>query len=161
MAVYTVFQPPQRAEEMSPDPERFVFVRDRFCFTAFLFAPIWLLWHRLWIAFIGYLIIGGGLVLAVAIVTRSQAVTAVVALLLAVLMGFEAPTLWRWTLTRRGWHDGGVIVGDDLESAERRFFEGWSTVPPSAPVASTPATLPRAPLHDEVIGLFPESGTTR
>src|SRR5207253_10391383 len=30
MAVYTVHEPPMRADEASPDPDRFVFVRDGF-----------------------------------------------------------------------------------------------------------------------------------
>ena len=31
----------------------------------------------------------------------------------------------RWTLARRGWKNLGVVVGDDLEAAERRFFDAW------------------------------------
>ena len=34
------------------DPERFVFVRDGFHFWAFLLAPLWLLWHRLWLVLV-------------------------------------------------------------------------------------------------------------
>ena len=35
MAVYTVHQPPLRATDAAPDPQRFVFVRDGFYFWAF------------------------------------------------------------------------------------------------------------------------------
>ena len=62
---------------------------------------------------------------AVAIGTGLLALTIVVSILLAVLVGFEAGTLRRFTLSRRGWRNVGIVVGDDLESAERRFFDAW------------------------------------
>jgi hypothetical protein len=46
MAVYTVHEPPMKAEQSQPDPERFVFVRDGFSFWAFLLPPLWMLWRR-------------------------------------------------------------------------------------------------------------------
>jgi hypothetical protein len=84
---------------------------------------------------------------------------------LALLLGFEAGTLRRWTLARRGWVTLGVVIGDDLESAERRFFDAWvkqgggderSVAPPPLPV-------PRGPARSgpDVIGLFPEPGAPR
>ncbi len=42
-------------------PERFVFVRDGFHVWAFMLTPLWLLAHRLWLAFIIY-VVGYGLV---------------------------------------------------------------------------------------------------
>ena len=124
MAVYTVHQPPQRGAA-TPDPERFVFVRDGFSFWALLLGPIWMLWHRMWVVLLGY-----GLVVAVlGWVLRATHVPASVALLvsalLALLIGFEAATLRRLTLARRGFANVGVVVGDDLELAERRFFDAW------------------------------------
>src|SRR5438045_2317340 len=49
MAVYTVHEPPLRASEAAPDPDRFVFVRDGFYGWAFLLGPLWMLRHRLWL----------------------------------------------------------------------------------------------------------------
>ena len=57
MSVYTVHVPPARAQASPPDPERFVFVRDGFSFWAFLLGPLWMLWHRLWLVLIGYLVL--------------------------------------------------------------------------------------------------------
>ena len=76
----------------------------------------------------------------------------------ALLVGFEAATLRRYGLTRRGWKILGVVVGDDLESAERRFFDAWvvGRVPLPAP---TPGVGPAAPAPSgPIIGLFPEPG---
>ena len=66
MPTYTVHAPPPRRGETTSAPERFVFVRDGFHVWAFILAPLWLLAHRLWLAFIiyvvGYGLLGGTLV---------------------------------------------------------------------------------------------------
>ena len=56
MTTYTVHEPPARAGEAAGDPDRFVFVRDGFYFWAFLFGPLWLLWRRLWLVLLLYLV---------------------------------------------------------------------------------------------------------
>ena len=48
-----------------------------------------------------------------------------VGLLIAILVGIEASSLRRWKLARRKFEQVGVVVADDLEMAERRFFDGW------------------------------------
>ena len=47
-------------------------------------------------------------------------------LLLALLMGFEAASLRRWTVSRRNWRQLDIVVADDEETAERRFFDRWT-----------------------------------
>ena len=175
MSIYTVYEPPLKAHESAPDPERFVFVRDGFSFWAFLLAPFWLLRYRLWLAFIGYVIVAIALQIALRLIGASPTVTVIVAALFSLLVGFEAATLRRFTLSRRGWRNVGLVVGDDLESAERRFFDAWvnkawaektwaerSSVD-GAPRASSPAMgvpMARRP-SSEVIGLFPQPGAPR
>ena len=170
MSVYTVYEPPLKAHESAPDPGRFVFVRDGFSFWAFLLAPLWLLRYRLWLAFIGYVIVAIALQIALRLIGASPTVTVIVAALLSLLVGFEAATLRRFTLSRRGWRNVGLVVGDDIESAERRFFDAWvnkvwaerSSVD-GAPRASSPAMgvpMARRP-SSEVIGLFPQPGAPR
>ena len=57
MPVYTVHEPPPREDEDAPTPpDRFAFVRDGFHFWAFLLAPLWMLWHRLWLVLLLYLV---------------------------------------------------------------------------------------------------------
>ena len=51
-------------------------------------------------------------------------------LLIALLMGLEAATLKRWTLARRGWRQLDVVIADDEDAAERRFFDRWSDKAP-------------------------------
>src|SRR4051812_7761133 len=56
MSIYTVHEPPS-TQQSAPDPERLVFVRDGFSFWAFLLTPAWMLWHGLWLVFLGYLVV--------------------------------------------------------------------------------------------------------
>jgi len=160
MAVYTVHEPPTRTEDGLGHAERFAFVRDGFSWPAFLVSPIWMLGHRLWLVLVGYLGLAAALVGVLRLIGASDALGLVLGLL-SLLVGFEASSLRRWTLARRGWINLGVVVGDDLEAAERRFFDAWVAGGPlQAPrqSPSRPASPPGRTLP-EVIGLFPEPGT--
>jgi len=164
MSTYTVHEPPPRKGETSANPDRFVFVRDGFYFWAFLLGPLWLLWRRLWLVTVLYLVVIGVLEAGLWAVKAPGAARVAVGFLLALLIGFEAGTLRRWTLTRRGWKNPGVVVGDDLETAERRFFAAWT--PASAPpaTASMPPPLPKVWKSGEdrdIVGLFPQPGAPR
>jgi len=161
MPTYTVHAPPPRAGETASDPHRFVFVRDGFHGWAFLLAPVWLLAHRLWLVLLGYVVanavIGGVFFLAAAPVW----IDFLGNLLVALLLGFEAATLWRWTLARRGWQSVGFVVSDDEESAERRFFGEWASRAPAPPAPEPKYSTPvrrGPPSGSDVIGLFPEPG---
>ena len=163
MAVYTVHEPLPRKNEASADPERFVFVRDGFHFWAFVLGPLWMLWRRLWVVMLLYVALLIGIELGLWALGASGTVKFVVGFLLALLIGFEAGTLRRWTLTRRGWRNLGVVVGDDVESVERRFFAAWTPriAPISAPRApQTPGKFPRSD-DGRIIGLFPQPGAQR
>jgi hypothetical protein len=166
MSVYTVHQPPLRAAEASPDPERFVFVRDGFNFWAFLLAPLWMLGHRLWLVLLIYLVAIAGIQNAMHYVGVGAAGSAFAALLIAILVGAEASTLRRFTLDRRGYRQVGVVGGTNAEAAERRFFDVWTTTgsdKPSGPPASpaVPPPMPRLPQAPDIVGLFPEPGASR
>src|SRR5947199_7926058 len=54
MPVYTVHGPMANVTQARSAADRLVFVRDGFHFWAFLFGPLWLAWHRLWLALLGY-----------------------------------------------------------------------------------------------------------
>jgi hypothetical protein len=164
MSVYTVHEPPQRFVA-APEAERFAFVRDGFSFWAFLFAPLWMLRHRMWLVLIGYILILGWLEVAVRLFGGSALIGGAISFLISLLVGFEAGTLRRFTLNRRGWTMIGVVSGDDLEDAERRFFDAWvrrAAEPPPIPVsAPPPIPMPRMAQAPQVVGLFPEPGASR
>jgi Protein of unknown function (DUF2628) len=169
MAVYTVHQPPLKKYEVAPDPERFAFVRDGFSFWAFLFGPLWMLWHRMWLVLLGYVVVAVAMQVGLRFVGASGGGSAFAAFMLALLVGLEAGTLRRFTLGRRRWRNVGTIVGGNRETVEQRFFDSWvhgETIVPVSPAASRPSA-PAAPAQrgttpgPDVIGLFPEPGAHR
>jgi Protein of unknown function (DUF2628) len=174
MAVYTVHEPPLRAGAASAEVERFVFVRDGFSWWAFLFAPLWMLWHRMWLVLIGYIVVVGGAKVLALLAGAPNFAVSLIGILLGLLVGLEASTLRRFTLRRRRWRNVGVVSGRNIEEAERRFFDAWlkwPNAPPAPPTARAPsppplppapAPAPRAPSSPSgVIGLFPEPGAGR
>ena len=166
MSIFSVHMPPKTATQSAGDPDRFVFVRDGFSFWAFLLGPVWMLWHGLWLVLLGYLILTGALAAGLRMIGASTQVMFAVAVLIAVLVGLEASTLRRFALARRRWNNIGIVIGDDLELAERRFFHAWTDGEPNAVGSSrptTPVSLPSAgavPASD-IIGLFPQPGGWR
>jgi hypothetical protein len=164
MSIYTVHEPPLRAGAAAPEPDRYVFVRDGFSLWAFLFGPLWMLRHRMWLAFVLYVVISFVLEGLVVVAGASDAVLVTVGFLISLWLGLEAATLRRFTLGRRGWRDVGVISGEDREAAERRFFGAW--LQQSGQAQAQPAMSPQAinssrPATSGVIGLFPEPGASR
>jgi hypothetical protein len=163
MPAYTAHEPPLKSDDAPPDPERFVFVRDGFSLWAFLFGPLWMLRHRMWLVLLGYVTLIAILQGVLFLLGASGTVRAGVGLLLAILTGIEAGTLRRFTLARRGWTHAGVVIGDDVELAERRFFDTWIKSEPGAVAASQPIAPPlhTPPDSTDVIGLFPKPGAPR
>src|SRR5882757_5147522 len=118
MPSYTVHEPPLRKYETEPDPVRFAFVRDGFSFWAFVLGPIWMLRHRLWLVLIGYIILIVGIGIGLHVVRAPVGARLLVGFLIALLFGLEAASLRRWTLSRRGWNNLGVVAAGDAEAAE-------------------------------------------
>jgi hypothetical protein len=159
MATYTVHEPPSRAGEPAGDTDRFVLVRDGFYFWAFLFGPLWMLWRRLWLVLLLYVVAMAAVQAGFWSLGLSGWTKFTLGSLIALLVGFEAGTLRRWTLSRRRWTSVGVVVAPNLEAAEHRFFDAYLADRPSPrPAAPAPAPQPvrMPPPAPEVIGLFPQ-----
>jgi hypothetical protein len=175
MPVYTVHAPVTSSADLGAT-DRFTFIRDGFHVWALLLGPVWLVWHRLWLAVIGWIVVIAAIVVAMASLGVGRGAIFVAACLVALLMGLEAASLWRWTLSRRNWRQLDIVVADDEEAAERRFFDRWtasqrilddqSTIdrgapPPTRHVPGQPFSRPPPLPQSEIIGLFPEPGDSR
>ncbi len=176
MPVYTVHAPTANSVDIAAT-DRFAFVRDGFHFWATLLGPVWLAWHRLWLAMIGWLVLMAGIDVGMVNLGVSLVAIFVADVLLALLVGFEAATLERWTLSRRNWRQLDVVVADDEEAAERRFFDRWTAKqralsndqlavdrgapPPTRDIPGQPFSKPPPLPQSEIIGLFPEPGASR
>ena len=159
MPVFTVHEPPLRATADLPDPERFVFVRDGVYVWAFLLTPLWMLCRGLWVVLLIYAVVAIAIENAMHYAGFGTGSIILVQLLISLLVAVEAATLRRFSLARRGWKNIGVVSGDDLEDAERRFYDAWvravpveRELPPPLPQDSPPTQPP------DIIGLFPEPG---
>jgi len=177
MPVYTVHAPVADGADLAAT-DRIVFVRDGFHFWAAVASVIWLIWNRLWLALIGWVALMLAIDFGMAALGTGRSAILCVDLLLAVLMGFEAATLQRWTLSRRKWRQLDIVVADDEEAAERRFFDRltsrqrglandqWSVdrggPPPTRHVPGQAFSKAPPPLpQGGIIGLFPEPGGSR
>jgi uncharacterized protein DUF2628 len=162
MPAFAILEPPghQHATEHA---DRFVFLPDSFSLGAFLFAPLWMIWRRLWVVLIVYLVGVGSIGYGLRLLGLGWTAAAIVFALIHLLVGLEATSLVRWTRMRHGWRERGIVIGDDLDMAERRFFDNRTalrTAVEPTPVLAT-GQLPAAqvgPSQPDIIGLFPEPG---
>jgi Protein of unknown function (DUF2628) len=175
MPVYTVHAPVANGADIAAT-DRFAFVRDGFHFWAAVLGPVWLAWHRLWLALIGWIVLMAAIDVAMVRLNVASGAIFLADVLLALLLGFEAASLERWTLSRRNWRQLDIVVADDEEAAEHRFFDRWTAKqrslsndqasvdrgapPPTRDIPGQPFSRPPPP-RDEIIGLFPEPGGSR
>jgi Protein of unknown function (DUF2628) len=163
MAAYSVFAPPL-SHPGAAGAERFRFVRDGFSWPAFILGPFWMLFHRLALVVILWLVVAFALGAVIRLLGVPSGTASLVFLLLAFLIGLEASTLQSWTLKRRGWREIGIVVADELEAAERRFFDelhGQDRTDFGTTVPGRIAMLDRSQGGTDVIGLFPEPRGSR
>ncbi len=175
MPAFAVLEPPGHADTAIGEVDRFIFLQEKFGFSAFLFGPLWMIWQRLWLELLVYLLslvaIGSGLY----VLGIGWPAMILIFVLLQLLLGLEAMTLVRGMRIRRGWRDCGIVIADDLDLAERRFFGDRvarraarsvvAGMTPGSPGFSAPQP-PTSPPHSgppgpDVIGLFPEPGGGR
>ena len=176
MPVYTVHAPVTSSADFAA-ADRFVFVRDGFHFWAALFGVVWLAWHRLWLALLGWIVLMIAIDFGMARLGVDGGTIFLTDLLLALLLGFEAASLERWTLSGRKWRQLDIVVADDEEAAEWRFFDRWTarqralsndqlavdrgSPPPTRDIPGQPFSKPPPSPHTDIIGLFPEPGASR
>jgi len=176
MPVYTVHGPVANGADLSA-ADKFILVRDGFHFWAFAASVIWLAWHRLWLALIGWIALTLAIQFGLVALGVSNGAILFADALIAILTGFEAASLQRWTLSRRRWRQLDIVVADNEESAERRFFDRWAAKqrgltndqwavdrgapPPTRNIPGQPFSKPPPLPQGGIIGLFPEPGGSR
>ncbi len=175
MPVYTVHAPVVANAGIAA-ADRFAFVRDGFHFWAALTGGLWLAWHRLWLALLGWILVLAAVAVGLSALGAGGGAIFWANVMVALLMGFEAASLRRWTLSRRNWRQLDIVVARNQETAERRFFDRWAAkqrvlndqaavdrgAPP--PTRDTPGqafSKPPPMPGNSIIGLFPEPGGSR
>ena len=176
MPVYTVHAPVTHSADYRAT-DRFAFIRDGFHVWAALLGVVWLAWHRLWLALLGWIVVMAAIDVGMLKLGTGSGTVFLVNGLLALLLGFEAASLKRWTLSRRNWRQLDIVVADDAETAEHRFFDRWTAKqralsndqaavdrgapPPTRDIPGQPFSKPPPLPRSEIIGLFPEPGASR
>src|SRR5438034_11743048 len=99
MPVYTVHAPLANGADVAAT-DKFVFVRDGFHFWAAVESVIQLLWHRLLLALIGWIVLMIAVQFGMSALGASRGTIFAIDVLIVILMGFAAASLRRWTLSR-------------------------------------------------------------
>jgi hypothetical protein len=122
--------------------EMLVFIKEGFTLSAALFAPLWLLMHRLWWSLLGYALVVTALVLSRALGVLPNPWPSLGVVAVHAFVGLEADAFYRAKLARRGWAMLGTVSGRAREDCERRFFDTWL---PAQPILArlAPADGPR------------------
>ena len=153
MASWTVFEPPGAEPNSFEAADRSAFVKDGWCWPALLIPPVWLLWRRMWLVFLGWLLVMAAVAVAGTLAKVPDPLISGVEALFALWFALEANALRRWTLAGKGWRFAGIATGCDRIEAEHRFFERRADAAPFVP-AATPVMPTRQ--TEAVLGVFPE-----
>ncbi len=167
MTTFTVHAPGNDLLAAARD-DRLVFVPEKASFAAFLVPMLWAPWRRLWIVFLGWIVVTVAIEAIGVLVVASLA--AILSFAFAVWFALAANDLRRWTLERRGHRLVAVVEAGDAEEAEARFLAGLAdparprfgeVETPTAPPAAVPSVPARvAPSRDlpPVVGWAPSTG---
>jgi hypothetical protein len=170
MKAFTVHMPSDLSDDEAP--ERAAFVKDGFCWPALFIPVLWLLWCRLWLVLLGYLI--AVMVIGAVQIIAGEGAATLILIAFAFYFAAEANNARRWSLNRRGWTPAGEAFGRDRDEAEIRYFSDRSrndggdrgdrgnppvpakaTLSPAAAGASV-AGLSVDPDAADIVGLFPQ-----
>ena len=93
MAFYQALIPPPGAGGLREEVEQARLLPESFTFSAFVFGGVWLLYKRLWLAFILYALVWGGLVYAQRQLGFAVGAVVLSQLALGLFLGFEGQNL--------------------------------------------------------------------
>jgi hypothetical protein len=100
-----------------------ILIMEGFCWSAFILSVIWTLWYRMWwvgLGLVGVVLIVYGII---CVLGMDALAACFVSIGTAILFGFLANDLRRWSLARTGFLENGVILGDNQDKALARFLD--------------------------------------
>ena len=100
-----------------------VLVREGFNWPAFLFSGLWALWCRLWLVALGLIALELAWSALAFELVLNPLTQGVISIGLALIIGWLANDLRRWTLFRRGYAEVGVVAANNNDAAMQRFFD--------------------------------------
>lgn len=158
MPSFTVHIPQGRTSQDRLGSERAVFVSDGWSWPAFIFGPFWLLWHRQWLGFAGYVVLWLAFTYLGRAVGLHPLAASLLSTLLNVALALEGGQIRRWSLARAGMPQAAVVSAPTISDAEVKYFIAAGQAA-SLRGERQPASSPAWPNRDvPVIGSFPEPG---
>ncbi len=166
MALYSVYLPRAWDGTRASLVDQARLVPDGFSFWGFLFPLLWLLWNRVWLAFLLVLALDLALAIAGSRWGIAPGLVGLAGFVLMGLVGFEGRIWLGRALERRGYRLIEVVQAADTDAALHHILAHWAdaalaagpTPPPSGTVQSGPGP---APTSRGVIGLFPAPDSHR
>lgn len=164
MTTYSVHLPAEAAPGSGEGLEQAVLVKDGFHWTALVFPLLWLLFNRLWWAFLAFVLLTLAIVFLGRAAGLGEGTIGMLDVMIGLFVAIAAPDLKAWGLARRGYAIADVVTGSSRDDAERRFFDRWLTRSVAAPAVNArpaPAQPYASRAQPQVLGLFPDSGAPR
>ena len=157
MSVYTV-----HVQETDALAWKARFIREGFSWGALIFGPIWLLTHRLWVAFLVYCLALVSIEAMVHLLHLADWTSALMGELAGLYLALEGNQLQRKALERSGWPMVDIVSGVNLEAAERLFYDRWTSqtahLTPTQVMTSPSMPVSRYGTTTGILGLFPQKG---
>ncbi len=143
MALFNVLEPPDGK------PERVLFIREGFCWSALIFTVLWALLHRMWVVAALLFTAFAVVMLVEALGLIGPVLAGITHFTISLLFGFEARRLQSLSLERSNFQPVGLIEATSLEAAELSYFASRTR---SASVPAVPARIPAHP--SDTLGIF-------
>ncbi len=159
MRLWTVHEP-RAAANAAAWADRTLFIKDGFSWPAFLIPLPWLLYHRLWLGTLIYVLIAVAAGLAGTFLPLTENAGFALALLANLYAGFEGSDLRRRKIEARGFVQTGSVLAKKGEEAELVYFAERAAIPATftAPPQDAPHRVHTPSGGHGVLGLFPEPG---
>jgi hypothetical protein len=157
MRIWTIHEPASAATSLER-AEKLVFIKDGFSWLAFFFSPLWMLYHRLWLGTLLYVLISAATIAAGALLPLGGGSEFLLGFVPMLYAGFEGNDLRRRKLERRGYTQIGSVAAKSGIEAEVAYFanapERAPETRPAGPALLKPLVQRPVPDHG-VLGLFP------
>lgn len=118
MTIYSVYLPPLGSSK--PPAETFRLIPDKKSPWALIAPLFWLLYHRLWLALLAYLVVTAAIALLFS--WQQHIAIAYLSALPGLYLLLEGQELVSAKFERMGWRFAGVVEGEDKEEAEIRYL---------------------------------------
>lgn len=124
MSIYLVHTPPSGGDRVKAAVGT-RFTREGFRWGAFVFGPLWLLWHRLWLELFFFIVAAGLLFIGREFWGLREWAATAIGFAISLFLGFEGASMLEGRLERARYTFSDVVAGANIDDVERRFFARW------------------------------------